>query len=36
VIGDFDRPHIELSVQHARSAEDKQRLIAKVAGELDG
>jgi ATP-dependent DNA helicase RecQ len=36
VIGDFDRPHIDLSVQHARSPEDKQRLIALVAGELNG
>jgi ATP-dependent DNA helicase RecQ len=36
VIGDFDRPHIELSVQHARSPEDKQRLIAEAAGELEG
>ena len=36
VIGDFDRPHIELSVQHARSAEDKQRLIALAAAELGG
>jgi ATP-dependent DNA helicase RecQ len=36
VIGDFDRPHIELSVHHVRSPADKQRLIAQVAGELDG
>jgi ATP-dependent DNA helicase RecQ len=36
VIGDFDRPHIELSVQRARSFEDKQRLIARTAGDLDG
>jgi ATP-dependent DNA helicase RecQ len=36
VIGDFDRPHIELSVHHARSPEDKQRLIAETAGELAG
>jgi ATP-dependent DNA helicase RecQ len=36
VIGDFDRPHIELSVQHARFPEHKQRLIARAAGELDG
>src|SRR4051795_7515320 len=32
VIGDFDRPHIYLSVRHARSPEDKQRLIAQAAG----
>ena len=36
VIGDFDRPHIELSVQHARSPKDKQRLIAQAADELGG
>jgi ATP-dependent DNA helicase RecQ len=36
VIGDFDRPHIELSVEHARSPEDKQRLIAQAADELGG
>ena len=36
VIGDFDRPHIDLSVQHARSPEDKQRLIAQAVDELGG
>ena len=36
VIGDFDRPNIELSVEHARSPEDKQRLIARSAEELAG
>ena len=36
VIGDFDRPGIQLSVQHARSPEDKQRLIAQAADELAG
>jgi ATP-dependent DNA helicase RecQ len=36
VIGDFDRPHIELSVQHARTARDRQRLIAQTAQELAG
>ena len=36
VIGDFDRPQIELSVQPARSPEDKQRLIEQSAGELSG
>jgi ATP-dependent DNA helicase RecQ len=36
VIGDFDRPGIELSVQHARSPKDKQRLIAQAADELAG
>jgi ATP-dependent DNA helicase RecQ len=36
VIGDFDRPHIELSVQLARSPEHKQRLIERAAAELGG
>jgi ATP-dependent DNA helicase RecQ len=36
VIGDFDRPHIELSVQHVRSAVDKQRALARAAAELRG
>jgi ATP-dependent DNA helicase RecQ len=36
VIGDFDRPNIELSMQHARSPDDKQRLIAEAAGEFGG
>ena len=36
VIGDFDRPHIELSVQHARTPADKQRLIERAAGDLGG
>ena len=36
VIGDFDRPQIELSVQPARSADDKQELIARAADELAG
>ena len=36
VIGDFDRPHIELSVQHARSPKEKQELIARAAAELEG
>jgi len=36
VIGDFDRPRIELSVRHARSLEDKHRLIAQTASELAG
>lgn len=31
VIGDFDRPNIELSVRHARSPNDKQQLIAQCA-----
>jgi len=36
VIGDFDRPHIELAVQYARSPKDKQRLVAQAAAELGG
>jgi ATP-dependent DNA helicase RecQ len=36
VIGDFDRPHIDLSVEHVRSAKDKQRAIAAAASELRG
>ncbi len=36
VIGDFDRPHIELSVQHARSLADKRQLIERAANELGG
>ena len=36
VIGDFDRPNVELSVQPARSPEDKQRLIARCRGQLGG
>ena len=36
VIGDFDRPQIELSVQPARSADDKQALIARAADEFAG
>jgi ATP-dependent DNA helicase RecQ len=36
VIGDFDRPQIWLSVMHATSREDKQRLIARSADEFAG
>jgi ATP-dependent DNA helicase RecQ len=36
VIGDFDRPQIELSVQQARSAKDKQYRIEQTAAELSG
>src|SRR4051794_19950393 len=36
VIGDFDRPQIELSVHHARSAKEKQRQIEQTAAELSG
>jgi ATP-dependent DNA helicase RecQ len=36
VIGDFDRPHIELSVQPVRSAKEKQRQLERAASELSG
>ena len=36
VIGDFDRPHIDLSVDHVRSPADKQRRIADLASMLAG
>jgi ATP-dependent DNA helicase RecQ len=36
VIGDFDRPHIELWAEHVSSPKDKQRAIARVASELQG
>ena len=36
VIGDFDRPHIELSVRRARSVDDKRDEIANAAREFGG
>ena len=36
VIGDFDRPEIDLSVQRVRSAEEKQREIERAADEFTG
>src|SRR4029079_2750694 len=36
VIGDFDRPEIELSVQRVRSPREKQRQIERAASELSG
>jgi ATP-dependent DNA helicase RecQ len=36
VIGDFDRPHIELSVQHVRAVEEKHRELERVASEFAG
>ena len=36
VVGDFDRPEIELSVRHVGSAADKQRSIEEAAAELGG
>ena len=36
VIGDFDRPNIRFSVTRVRTADDKQRELARAAGDLDG
>jgi ATP-dependent DNA helicase RecQ len=36
VIGDFDRPHIQLSVHRARTESDKQQELVRAAGELAG
>ncbi len=36
VIGDFDRPHIALSVHPVRTLPDKRRELVRVAGELAG
>jgi len=36
VVGDFDRPHIELSARRVRSEEEKGRALAEAAAELDG
>ena len=36
VIGDFDRPHIQLSVRRVRTLPDKQRELVRAAGELAG
>ena len=36
VIGDFDRPHIHLSVRHVRTLPDKQHELVRAAGELAG
>jgi ATP-dependent DNA helicase RecQ len=36
VIGNFDRPEIDLSVRHVASAKAKQREIERAASELDG
>ena len=36
VIGDFDRPHIHLSARHVGSLTDKERELARAAGELGG
>src|SRR3954447_24749567 len=36
VIGDFDRPAIELSVHHVRSVRDKQHRLEQAAAELGG
>ncbi|MGP7996073.1 MAG: RecQ family ATP-dependent DNA helicase [Streptosporangiaceae bacterium] len=36
VIGDFDRPHIQLSAQHVHTVPDKERELARTARELAG
>ncbi len=36
VIGDFDRPHIELSARRAGSVAEKHRELERAAGELTG
>ena len=36
VIGDFDRPHIHLSVHRARTVSDKQQELVRAAGEFAG
>jgi ATP-dependent DNA helicase RecQ len=36
VVGDFDRPHIHLSARHVGSVTDKERELARAAGELAG
>jgi ATP-dependent DNA helicase RecQ len=36
VVGDFDRPHIHLSARHVGSVTDKERELARSAGELGG
>ncbi len=36
VIGDFDRPHIQLSVRRTRTAADKQQELVSAAAELTG
>jgi ATP-dependent DNA helicase RecQ len=36
VVGDFDRPHIELSVRRASSIEEKHRELVLAAAELEG
>jgi ATP-dependent DNA helicase RecQ len=36
VIGDFDRPHIELSARRVRSVEEKHRELERAAAEFEG
>src|SRR5215467_1162807 len=36
VIGDFDRPHIELSARRVRTVQDKHRELERAAAELEG
>jgi ATP-dependent DNA helicase RecQ len=36
VVGDFDRPHIELAARAVRSMKEKHRALEEAAAELDG
>jgi ATP-dependent DNA helicase RecQ len=36
VVGDFDRPHIELSARGVRSLKEKERELQRAAAELEG
>src|SRR5215467_4027728 len=36
VIGDFDRPHIELSARRVRTVQDKHRELERATAELEG
>jgi len=36
VIGDFDRPHLQLSAQHVTTIPDKQRELVRAATQFDG
>ena len=36
VVGDFDRPHIELAARRVRSSEEKHRELESAAAELEG
>jgi ATP-dependent DNA helicase RecQ len=36
IVGDFDRPHIQLGARRVRTVHDKQRELEQAAAELDG